>query len=66
MTVTMETRGDGCYVETWSKDGYNIVTTGNKDDITVEYPGGKEIKVSKKNTRVHRVSHGIFNALLGL
>jgi len=47
VTVTMETRGDGCYVETWSKDGYNIVTIGNKDDITVKYPGGKEIKLKQ-------------------
>ena len=49
VTVTMETRSDGCYVETWSKEGYNIGYTSIGDDVTIKYPEGKEIKVRLRN-----------------
>ena len=46
VTVTTELLSNGNYIETWTKDGYSIVTKGNRDDITTTYPGGKQINVS--------------------
>jgi len=47
VTVTMEMKGDDCYVETWKKDGYTIVTTSKDDDITIKFPDGKKIDLKR-------------------
>jgi len=45
VTVTMEKRGEGSYLETWKKDGYTIVTTSNGDEVTTKFPEGKQVTV---------------------
>jgi len=43
----MEKMGDGCYVETWKKDGYTIVTTSKDDDVTIKFPDGKQVDLKR-------------------